>query len=128
MPSNKCIDEIKAKLHTHFDSSLFDTDFTYLSTSDIWHIWKPAVCTALYPGLDCLAKDVGVDLPPSKAFVPHGTPIFKEVPLFAPTVVEHTSSSETAVTAGYHLQTQYLKQTRRLQDIINHLKRLLITS
>eukprot|EP00973_Karenia_brevis_P019287 2644860-Karenia_brevis.AAC.1 len=75
-----------------------------------------------------MAKDIGADLPSIKDFTHHGAPAFREVPLFPHTSVVHTSSTEVLANTGYHIQTQLLKQVRRLQGLINHLKRLLITS
>eukprot|EP00973_Karenia_brevis_P008384 1134174-Karenia_brevis.AAC.1 len=62
-----------------------------------------------------MAKEVEMEIPDAKAFSTHGAPVIKDVPVFQRVAHIHTSSSSSSVLIGCRVQTQYLKQIRRLQ-------------
>eukprot|EP00973_Karenia_brevis_P078904 10950108-Karenia_brevis.AAC.1 len=66
-----------------------------------------------------------MEIPDAKAFSAHGAPVIKEVPVFQKVAHIHSSSYSSSLVVGYTLQTQLLKQIKRLQDIISHTSKLL---
>eukprot|EP00973_Karenia_brevis_P095363 12426983-Karenia_brevis.AAC.1 len=86
---------------------------------------EPGCLWRLHKGLSALAQAVDLEMPAAKAFDTHGSPVIREVPLFHHVSHCHSSSSSSSLTLGYTCQHQFLKQIRRLQDIISHTSKLL---